>query len=252
MLLVRSRCARLPAARPSGFTLIELMVVVALIGLMAVMGLNALSNQKPRQAISLAPKQLASALESTRSFAMANGRNTVFVLRGNDPAKAAECNGGMTDANCVRYWILEDVGTAFADAKTFDPTGIKTQTVAARGTLEVTASGDYVLETGVLPRFVHLGRHTGYVQPTFPETSALRSLTEQAKANQCSVCDGTPAPSAFVTFSPDGELLGDRKKGGEVFFLTAKEPDGRELRDTRSVVVLRPAGMVLDRLALNQ
>lgn len=255
MVPVRLRCARPVASRSGGFTLIELMVVVALVGLLATLGLNALTGTKPRQAISLAPKQFAAAIDSARSYAQSTGRDVVLLTLGTKGAEvAAQCEGGMTDTNCIRYWILEDVGTAPADRfgtthrTGFDPTAIKSQAVTGRGQLQVTADGDYVLETGYLPKYVYFGRHAAFTVPVIPATSALAGLPVSTTA--CSACSGTP-PRASLTFSPEGELRGGAT-GGELFYLTAVEGNGQPLGDTRAVAVLRPSGMVLDRIFRSQ
>lgn len=67
-----------PAAR--GFTLIELIVVLVLVGLVVALGAAAMSRQLPGQRLQQSARELASQLRYTRAQAIASGESQLFTL----------------------------------------------------------------------------------------------------------------------------------------------------------------------------
>lgn len=229
-----------------GFTLIEACVVLAVLGILAALGVGALTSVRQRDAISVAPRQLAAALENAKTEALATGREVVLVLVGNDGvADAAKCRSTSLDRTpCVRLWVLEDrVG---GGSTRFDPSALAAFDPAAPEAL-----GDRLLATEVLPDGIYLGRHPGYVPPAISTDSAVHAGLPLDR--DCSFCTTGSPPRGFVRFRPDGVVQlgdppdpGELATGGTVFFNVVE--GGAALPLTRFVTILQPSGLVTDRL----
>lgn len=92
---------RVPAR---GFTLIEMMTVLAIAGVLAGMSAVALSRMKTRGSFSSATGDFLATLRTARAEAFARGNPTVVVV----------------DAQAGRWWSVEDVAGTFSLAS-FDP-----------------------------------------------------------------------------------------------------------------------------------
>jgi prepilin-type N-terminal cleavage/methylation domain-containing protein len=233
-------------------TLIELMVVVAIVGILAGISLLAMKDTNSRQAIALAPRQLSYAMESARNYALAEGRDVIFLLiAGSGGATGAPmCGVGMLnsqDDRCVRYWLLEDLGdsTQRFDNTTrdnFDPTTFDSSTGQV-----LTADGDAVLDSGVLPQWVYVGRSPSYVTPVPSANSALLDLPLN-NATGCSVCAGSPL-RGYIRFKADGRVDTGGTQRGAVFYLnTTLSGSEGTIEATRPVIILQPSGIILDRI----
>ena len=75
-----------PARSQRGFTLIEILVVLAVVGLIMAFVLPMISGSRSRAGLRAAANEIAAALRSTRSLATTHGRAETFVL---DTAHAA-------------------------------------------------------------------------------------------------------------------------------------------------------------------
>lgn len=251
MALVSPRRARLLSRRTRGMTLIELMVVVAIVAILAGISILAMRDTNSRQAIALAPRQLSYALESARNYALAGGRDVIFLLMAGSggAAGAPQCGVGLLnseDDRCVRYWLLEDLGDATQRFNTtardnFDPTTFDIST----GRL-LTAEGDAVLETGVLPRWVYVGRSPNYVHPAPGPNSVLFDVPLN-NATGCSVCVGSPL-RGYIRFKADGRVDTGTQRGAVFYLNTTAGGSGAMLEETRPVIVLQPSGIILDRI----
>lgn len=231
----------------AGFTLLEVMGVLAILSVLLALGFAALSSVRQRDAISVAPKQLMAALENARSQALATSRDVVLVLVGNaGPAAAARCRrtfAAPDPADCVRYWLLEDrVGGGYAR---FDDAALDAFEPEAPGAL-----GDRVLDADVLPDGIYVGRGPGFAAPTIAEGSAIYAgLPLDA---DCSFCTSDSPPRGYVRFRADGTVqlgnapAGPLPVGGTLYFSVAGGE--RPVSDTRLVAILQPAGLITDRL----
>jgi len=247
--------------RGRGFTILELATVLAIISVLAVLAFATLGAIRQRNAISLAPKQFMSALETARQEAMLNARDVVFVLVGNQgPADAAACNSSILPSpstKCVRYWIIEDLPDppsngrfdaiqelpAFSAATPLEPTGT------------LLASGDRVLSGGYLPPSIFLGKSAAYTQPPMPPVGAIyRELWTSSLFGvrpDCSFCMlSGGVPRMLLRFDARGQMdivAAGNPTAGIVFFSAASTPTS-VLSDTRTVALFEPFGLATDRL----
>ena len=223
-----------------GFTLLELMVVVAIIAILSALSIAALSFVNQRGGLSRAPKQLMDVLETARNNALSNARDVVVVIATNAGQDAARCGVDVLpieDPRCFRYWVLEDIvqdgiSTPFDDASlvAFDP-------------LDPAAENDNVIDRGYFPVSVILGKHAGFTDPAPPVGSVFRGIDF---STNCSFCVGT---RALVRFRADGEVRigNDPLARGGVMFFTAMAGTST-LPDTRLVTIVQPAGFITDRV----
>src|SRR5579863_7844698 len=107
-----------------GFTMLEVLVTLAIIAVLSAMSIAVVNSVSHRNAVALAPQQFQELVETTRTYAMETGYDTVLVLDGPDTAAAAgQCSlVARTPANCLGYWIVQSSGVdggaplAFSDS----------------------------------------------------------------------------------------------------------------------------------------
>ena len=117
----------MPARVRKGFTVIELIVVIMIIGTIAMIGFPSVSNAVQKRSVQTGKQQLQSTISLARATAIQNGRFTRFVRTGNVVQAYIE-NGNQKVAvgppvNLAKNKV--SIETAY-DTIRFDPRGFAT------------------------------------------------------------------------------------------------------------------------------
>jgi type II secretion system protein H len=122
-----------------GFSLVEMMIVVIIIGVLATIGIPAFSSWKDKQAVSNAASSLLAHLKQARNLAIAENRSVRITFSSTAYIFDADTTGncGPCRNNVISY-------SQFSDNLSISPTTTRTFTsrgTANSGTITLTASG---------------------------------------------------------------------------------------------------------------
>lgn len=129
-----------------GFTLIELMIVVAIIGILAAVALPAYTDYTKRAKVSEVILAASGAKTAVSEAAM-----NLAAMPGNSSVTIATASS--TYVSSVAYAKSGTVGIITATAKSFGDTAIDTQTITLTGTLNTSGSVSWVCGGSIPAKF---------------------------------------------------------------------------------------------------
>jgi len=218
--------------RPSGFSMIEMMVVIALMAIAAGLVAWGFGAQRPRQRLLGAAAELQALIHSARQSAMATGRRTSVVVF---PSAA---NG---EGSTGRIFVVEDPpdesfydDAGLPNLDGFDPTNTGVTTGMQGG----------VLDTMDLPRGVTFGPATGW-----GSSARMPAPFDVPLSSACTFCQGTDGRGA-ISFDISGRAKfwkengrdamsdTDSLKGASLSIIAA------DVGEMRTLVLSAPTGTV--------
>ncbi len=214
--LSTSKCETGPGRSSLGFTLIELAVVLAVIGVVAAMVLGGIEAVRKRASFSGALGDITTSLRKTRAEAFGRGIYTAFIV---------DTVGG-------RWWAIEA------------PNGI------SLSTFNPSVPGTVIL-SGSLPNGTVFGPTGGYGLALPDPFAGIPILSGQLpNLNYCSFCNTGPPNQGFgeILFEPAGsvQFSGGPPGVGQQFTLqgTVQSPSGGASVRTSAVAITAFNGVI--------
>jgi prepilin-type N-terminal cleavage/methylation domain-containing protein len=164
----------------TGFTLIEMTVAMAIVGILAAIGMGSLVNMRKRGSFASGTGDLIVGLRKTRANSFGRGTTTVFVI----------------DTAGARFWGIEDLNGTF-DITTFDPSN-------------PAPAGYNLITSGTLPTGVTFtGASNGYgaaLPQPYAGVPAVAGGGNPPNYPYCSFCRTAGPNLAFgsIQFDPSG------------------------------------------------
>jgi prepilin-type N-terminal cleavage/methylation domain-containing protein len=213
---------RMPRRVHRGFTLMEMMVVIAIVGVMAALSVAALNGLKSRGNFVSSTGDLVEGVRRTRAEAFSRGSPCVFVI----------------DTAGNRWWSIVDFALAF-NLTTFDPNN-------------PAPAPDILLASGTLASKVAFGPSGtpgGYgaaLPAPFAGVPSTSSSSPAPAFPYCSFCStGAPAGYGAITFYGTGGAIfsGGPSAIGQQFTIQAPQPNGQGFQ-VMTVAVVGKTGAV--------
>lgn len=189
---------------PRGITLLEVMVVVAIVGILAALSVVTLQGMKQRASFGATVQDVEAAVRETRVQALARGTDTAFVV----------------DTVNNRYWGVER--NAAFDMSAFD---LSTATI---------------LLTGTLPEGTVFGPTAGYGAALPAPFNGVPTPT----AAGCTFCTGTGTTGLGIMLFESGgpvRFSGSPTDPGQQFTITATRDN---VTHTAAVAVIARSGVI--------
>jgi len=233
---VRSRTA---AARSSGFTLIEMVIVISIVAILAAAAVASLKRGRNRASLLAATTELASLLHQARQTALGTGTPVAVLLYKGYSAPGSGATGYAIVYQDACFDFFTGGATCGVTYATYDPS------VLAFGTSGTTKSA--VLDTMALPPGVIVGPATGMGTGT-----ALRAPIAGIPVDvDCSFCGAT---GGAVVFDASGQasfysLAGGSQTGplavnGGASVSLGYDPAITTVTGQRTLVILSASGVV--------
>ena len=188
----------MPSARARGFTLIEMLMAVAIIGVLAGMSAVALDRMKSRGNFASATGDFIATLRTARAEAFARGNPTVVVV----------------DMDARQWWAVEDVNGDFALASfSASSPAPSPDRLIYQGQLPISVSFGPVNGWGAALPAPFSGVPTGYTNIVLADGGSGGTVdisvdggSAAPNFKHCSFCD-TSSKKGAITFLPSGGAL---------------------------------------------
>jgi type II secretion system protein H len=192
-----------------GFTLVELMVVVAIIGILAAVAVAGMKSRKPSASLTSTVLTLQTTLQGLRAKALSDQRDYVFVIVNGD---GKGC-GFFNSTGCARWYILASPDPAAWTFAAFDP---KTPGLNTAEVVDSDSLGSVLLQPAVAGRLGPKPFDTVQVfDPLYTRVcpnggtcAAFRFKANGAVAGELVAPPGPESKGNAVAFVTDVELQG--------------------------------------------
>jgi prepilin-type N-terminal cleavage/methylation domain-containing protein len=227
------------ARRTTGFTLLEIMVTIAIIGILTTLALAGLDRLRKAADLSASLHTMVAHVSEARMQAMRRAVPVMLLVYVPEPAdnakkcKAGASQGSADGQNCVNYFMFVDGGpTYLTDLEStgtlpdYDPLGTSPAT-----------GGDTVLERVMWGPAANLVTAPTAPPPPFQNVDV---------AGACSFCQLTSNVAKFanmkmgaLSFQPDGtiKMTGGHHYGGSLNFISSNLVGGN-----RTLAITMPLG----------
>lgn len=219
-------------ARTRGFTLVEAVVVIGLIGIMTALSVNAFSGLPTRARLSNDFLDLAVTVRYAKARAAASGYDVYMLV--------------STKAQAI--YIIEDTDGNFPDTTL---TGFQFDKPLADQRTYCAGVGDRILrriEFSYVEEAGHKKYTVGFADAGFSETTLYpKPFQGIDPSSPCTFCGKYPSPEnvGAIQFRPDGEIsiIGDTSAPGAGLIVQTYTGQARDTNSRRALLVASPTGL---------